>query len=139
MTRSANIMSAVLREPWDQLWLNIKNPLEKNIQLRKLNIPEMVYSTFIKLYDNCVAPILHYASCVLGHMNYCKIDQLHSKAQCIYLGVHRFAAKLGIERDMGWLLKRSQRHIKMLRFWNRLMQISDNRLTKHSTICVGIL
>ncbi len=41
-----------------------------------------------------------------------------------------FPATLGIEGDMGWLLRRSQRHIKMLRFWNRLMQMSDNRLTK---------
>ncbi len=31
---------------------------------------------------------------------------------------------------MGGLLRRSQRHIKMLRFWNSLMQMSDNRLTK---------
>ncbi len=76
----------------------------------------MGYSTFTKLYDTCVDPILDYASCVWGYMNYCKIDQLQSKTQRIYLGSHRLAATLGIEGDMGWLLRRSQRNIKCFNF-----------------------
>ncbi len=61
------------------------------------------------MYDDCVARMLDYASCVWVYMNYCRIDQLLSKAQCIYLGVQRFAATLGLEGDMGWLLWRRQR------------------------------
>ena len=48
-----------------------------------------------------------------------------------YLGVHRFAPIAGMQGDFGWVRPRYRRFKCMLRFWNRLMGMGDDRLTKH--------
>lgn len=92
--------------------------------------PDMGYSTYTKLYENCVAPILDYSSGIWGYKTFSKIESLQNRAQRIFLGVHRFAPALGVEGDMGWLLRTNQRRLKMLQFWNRLVKMRDTRLTK---------
>ncbi len=102
-----------------------------SVQIQEQN-PEMGYSTYSKLYENCVVPILDYASGVRGYQPYPITDQLQKKAQIQYifkffLGVHRF---VGVEGDMGWLNRGSQRYLNMLRLWNRLIGRRENRLPK---------
>ncbi len=80
------------------------------------------------LCDICFAPTLDCVSCVWRHMNYHKIDQLQSNAHNVIIW-RLFAATIGIEGYMRWLLRKKQRHLKLLRFWNSLMQMSYNTLT----------
>ena len=63
----------------------------------------MGYSTFTKLYESCVCPIVDYSSGVWGFEDFQTTTQLQNKAQRIFLGVHKFAPILGLEGDMGWL------------------------------------
>ena len=46
------------------------------------------------------------------------------------MGVHRFAPKLAINSDVGWLPAKERRWSNMLRFWNRLINMDNSRLCK---------
>ncbi len=46
----------------------------------------------------------------------------------MYIGLHR----LGLEGEFGWLNSKSRRWLNMIRFWNRLINMRNNRLTNHA-------
>ena len=95
---------------------------------RKLN--GLGYNTYSKLYDTCVCPVLDYGSEVWGFKNYEKIDHIQNRAVRAFLGVHNFAPNLGIHGDMGWTYSNVRRKVNMVRYWNRLVNMQENRLTK---------
>ena len=90
----------------------------------------MGYSTYTKLYDMCVAPIIDYSSEIWGYKNYCQTNVVQNRAMRIFLGVHRFAPVAGLEGDMAWLSPQLRRWLKMLCYWNRLVKMDNNRCTK---------
>ena len=59
------------------------------------------YSTYTKLYESGVVPILDYCSSVWGYNVLDKIDTIQNRAIRLFLGVHRFAANKAINADMG--------------------------------------
>jgi hypothetical protein len=90
----------------------------------------MGYSTFTKLFDSCVCPVVEYVSGVWGFKKFKNIDMLQNRAARIFLGVHKFTPILVLEGDTGWLSPRYRRWINMLRLWNRLNNLENDRLTK---------
>ena len=48
----------------------------------------------------------------------------------VFLGVHKFACNEAVEADMGWFPNSITRTINLLRFWNRLIKLDNDRLTK---------
>jgi hypothetical protein len=90
----------------------------------------MGYSTYTKLFDSCITPILDYAAGVWGFSKYNCIEGIQNRATRIFLGVHKFAPKLGLEGDMGWMSCYYRHCLGMLRLWNRLIKLPANRLTK---------
>ena len=59
-----------------------------------------------------------------------EIDQLQNRAIRYFLGVHKFAANAAIVGDMGWLQPKYSRYLQCIRFWNRLINMENGRLTK---------
>ena len=90
----------------------------------------MSYSTYTKLFDSCVTPVLDYSSGVWGFSKYNCLEAIQNRAIRIYLGVHKFAPTLALQGDMGWMLTENRQCLSVLRFWNRLLKLPDNRLTK---------
>ena len=88
------------------------------------------YYTYSKLYQSCVCPVLDYASEIWGYKGYDKIDRIQNRAIRAYLGVHSLAPNLSIQGDMGWTESCFRRKVNMGRYWNRLVRLSDDRLTK---------
>ena len=88
------------------------------------------FATFTKLFDTGVAPILDYASSIWGYQGYTQIESIQNKAVRFFLGVHRFACNYAINGDTGWVPANVRRKINMLRFWNRMINCSEERLTK---------
>ena len=97
-------------------------------KLKKNNF--MNYSTYTKLYESCVTPILDYSSSIWGFKNYNKPNLIQNKAMRIFLGVHRLAPVAGLEGDMAWLSPQYRRWLNMLRYWNRMITMDSSRLTK---------
>ena len=90
----------------------------------------MSYSTYTKLFDSCVTPVLDYSSGVWGFSKYNCLEAIQNRAIRIYQGVHKFALTLALQRDMGWMSTENRQCLSVLRFWNRPLKLPDNRLTK---------
>ena len=48
----------------------------------------------------------------------------------VFMGVHKHAPLLGIIGDMGWIPNVLHRNIEYIRYWNRIIKMDDNRITK---------
>ena len=94
------------------------------------NFMNIGYTTFSKLFQTSVSPILEYASEVWGYKEYIKCERVHQRAARYYLGVHPKTPKLALTGDMGWSSAKLLRYTKMAKYWNRLINMNDNRLTK---------
>ena len=88
-------------------------------------------STFEKMFLNCVAPVLDYCSEVWGLRNYHSIEMVQDRALRYYLGVHRFIPLPALHGEFGWKLPYHRHCINAARYWNRLLLMDDNRITKH--------
>jgi hypothetical protein len=88
------------------------------------------FKTFEKLYSSCVIPVLDYCAGVWGYRHYQPADNVQNRAMRQYLGVHRFAPTLALIGDTGWLPCMYRRWMCMIRYWNRLILLPDDRLTK---------
>jgi len=75
-------------------------------------------------------PITDYSAGVWGFKSYDKIDVLHHKIIRYFFGVHRFAANHAIEGDMGWVPPSVRRLVSVIRLWNRLIDMPQDRLTR---------
>lgn len=47
-----------------------------------------------------------------------------------FLGLHKYSAKVAVEGDMGWVSCFVKQRCEMVRLWNRLVQLPEERLTK---------
>ena len=83
------------------------------------------------MFNSCVVPVSDYCSGIRGFKQFNKIDTLQNRAIRYFLGVHRFTPILAINGEMGWTLSTHRRWVNMIRLWNRLISMDDNRLTKY--------
>ena len=88
------------------------------------------YSTYSQLYDACVCPILVYAAGVWGFKDVKQVNSIQNRAIRCFLGVHAFAPSLAIQGDMGWEPMEIRQKGEVIRLWNRLVNMSESRLTK---------
>ena len=88
------------------------------------------FNVFEMLYNSWVTTICDYAHDVIGFHQYSGSDKIHTKAIRSYIGVGHSAPLCAIRSEMSWLEPRSRTQIKMLRFYFRMMQMSNSRLTK---------
>ena len=61
---------------------------------------------------------------------YQSCDNVQNRAIRYFLGGHRFAPLLAINGDVGWLPSIYRRWLNIIRFWNRLNTLDNQRLTK---------
>ena len=88
------------------------------------------YNSFTKLFNCSVAPVLEYSSEVWGYRENLQCERIQQRACRYFLGVHPKTPILALTGDMGWVPVHIKRHRNMLRYWNRLVQMDDHRLTK---------
>ena len=92
---------------------------------------DITYETFTKCVHYNVNPVTDYGSEIWGYLRESCTDQVQLKAIRSYLGVHKYAPNLAILGDMGWTPSDIRRKINLIRYWNRLIKLDDDRLTKH--------
>ena len=88
------------------------------------------YSTYTKLFDNLVVPILDYGSGVWGTKSFQQSQVIQNKAIRSFLGVHKFTPNLAIQGDMGWDSSNLRQRLNVLRLWCRFIMMPASRLTK---------
>ena len=94
------------------------------------SISEMGYDTFTKLFFSNVAPITDYGSEIWGYSNSPKREAVDQKAMRIFLGVHKYACNEFLNGEMGWFPTKLRHKMSLLRYWNRLIKMQDNRIAK---------
>ena len=90
----------------------------------------IAFSTYAKLFENCVLPILNYCSGVWGFGKHEKLDHVQHRALRVFLGVHKYAPLHGLHGDCGWIDMKFTRSLEIMRLWNRLLSIPDNKTFK---------
>ena len=88
------------------------------------------YKTYTKLYESCVCPIMDYCVSVWGHAKNDKIMKIHTRAMRCFLGVNKYAPIAGIEGDMGWITPDVRHKLAILRYWNKIVDMTDTRIPK---------
>ena len=91
---------------------------------------DLGYHTYTQLYQSCVCPVSDYASGVWGFHENVSCNTIQNRAIRSFLGVHKLTPILAISGDMGWTPVNIRHKGEMLRLWNRLVKMSDDRLTK---------
>ncbi len=92
------------------------------------NMGEMGYSTYTKLFESLVCPVMDYSAAIWGNKTYDVLDNVFNRAQRFFTGVHRLCPIDGFSGDMGWITNRVRWKIESLRLWNRLIKTDDTRL-----------
>lgn len=89
------------------------------------------YNTFTTMYNAGVSPVMYYGSSIWGvdgKNNHA--DNTQNRAIRYFLGVHNFTPIPALVSEMGWLPSKYAKWLCMLQFWNRIIKMSNDRLTK---------
>ena len=84
------------------------------------------FNSYKTIFYSGVASILDYAE-IWGYAKGKSCEKVQGKAIRYYLGVHKFCPLPALIGDIGWLPCHIRRQINILRFWNRLIKLGDNR------------
>ncbi len=92
------------------------------------HLSDLGFKTFKTLFCSGFVPILGYCSefRVFRSFNHQTIFKREIR---FYLNVHRFTAITALRGEVGWSKTRSDRWLSMIRYWNRLINMSTSRLT----------
>jgi hypothetical protein len=93
------------------------------------------YKTFVTLYTSGVIPVVDYASEIWGYAKSVRSDITHNKAIKYFLGVPKYTPNAASQLDIGLLTPKYRRIKRMLQYWNRLIKMNDERLTKQLFKC----
>ena len=77
-----------------------------------------------------VESVLLYSAGVWGFEETQECKAIQNRGIRYFLGVHKYTTKLAIEGDMGWESCLTKQRCEMVRLWNRLTQLPEERLTK---------
>ena len=94
------------------------------------SLKNISFGAYSKVYHSSVASILDFESETWGYCKAKSADKVQNRALRFILGVHKFCPLPAMSGDVGWLGCKERHFISMIRYWNRLIRMSINRLTK---------
>ena len=89
------------------------------------------YKLFSMLYNACVTTVADYSGAITGFGNYDSALQLHLRAIRSYLGLPKNSTNAGVLSEVDLLLPKFRTYISMIRQYHRILNMNNNRLTKH--------
>ncbi len=88
------------------------------------------FENYTKLYLSGVVPVMDYSPGIWGFNNYSECEKIQQRTLRYNMGVHPKTPLLALEGDTEWLHPSVRRHVEMLRFWNRVLKMDENRITR---------
>ena len=88
----------------------------------------MGIATYETLYDSYVKSIMNYGAAVWGYAEQNDPQVLHNRIQRYYLGVNKYTPTAATRIKFDWLDPKYQSWIDMIRYWNRLLKMKDDRI-----------
>lgn len=86
------------------------------------------YSTFTKLFDTLVWPVISYGSAIWGTRNFSCIDAIQNRAIRFFLGVGKYTPNDAINGDMGWKPPSAKLWVSVFRQWKRFTVMDRDRV-----------
>ena len=68
-----------------------------------------------------------------------EVEKVQNTGARVFLGVNLFTPILSIQGDIGWQLCQTRIELNMLRYWNRLLKMDDNRIGLCKHLFCGII
>ena len=96
--------------------------------IKNKGFPYKVYSV---LYDSCVSSITDYGSEVLGFGHCSAKLNIQLRAIRAFLGPPKTAGNASALSEFDWLQPHYRGQLRMVRFLNRVLKMSNDRLTKN--------
>ena len=94
------------------------------------DIQNMGFETFTQLFERCVTSIMEYGSPCWGFKQFSKYDNVLNSDIRFFLGVHRFTPIPFLYSEMLWQCTRYRQWLNMIRYWNHIIAMDNQRLTK---------
>ena len=88
------------------------------------------FNIYLQLYNTNVLPVILYGAECWGSKKLKKYRDIQYRAMRFFLGVHNTTSLAAMRGDMGWVDVGIKKSICMIRFWNRLINMENSRLTK---------
>ena len=90
------------------------------------------FSTYVKLYRNCVPPVTDYCSGIwgIGHntqKKFKRIDDIQYRAQRFFLGVDKWTSLAGLDGEIPLMKAKDRRIIDGVQFYNSLLKLPISR------------
>ena len=82
------------------------------------------------LYESYIIPILNYGAGVWGFSEQAQPQVLQNRMKRYFMGVNKFAPNSALSLEFGWLDMKFRRWLEMIRYWNRLCEMSNDRWPK---------
>ena len=90
----------------------------------------LLFDTYHKLFNGTVLPVMEYAAEIWGHNAYNKLDTVQLRAYKTFLGVGKTCPTPFVRGETASFPTQLSRHIKMLKYFNCLKTLHDDRLVK---------
>ena len=100
------------------------------IRTKLKNLKFSGYKTFNSLFQSGVLSIADYSAGIWGTKVFPKTEQVQYKGARYFLGVHQFASTNCLLGDMGWVSANTRHKLLILKYWNRLCEMNEFRVTK---------
>ncbi len=91
-------------------------------------LSDLGFKTFEKLFTTGVVPIMHYGSEVWGFKRFHLTESIENRAIHFYFGLHKFTPIAARRSEVGLFSTRCKQWINMVKYWNRLVNMSQSRL-----------
>ena len=88
------------------------------------------YKVYSILYDSCVTSISDYCGEVIGYDQHPATLAVHTRAIRAFIGLPKNTCSVGVLSEVDWLLPQYRTRVRMVRMFNRIVKMSENRLTK---------
>ncbi len=87
------------------------------------------YDAFKRLFEAGIVPIIDYCSGIWGYNDFECINNAQNRAMRFLLGVNRFVPTHALYVELvWWCMPRYRRWVNMLKLWNMLVSMPDDRL-----------
>lgn len=96
------------------------------------SFPDVSYSTFFKIFDTKVQPILMYSAELWGHTRLDSIERVHLLACKRFLGVPRSTPNKIVYGDIGRYPLYIASAVKLIKYWFKLLSMSRDRLPRQA-------
>ena len=87
------------------------------------------YNTYTKLYSNLVEPVMDYADAIWGYKSYNANNTVQHCAMRCFLGVGKYTAIPAMYGELCWKTPIMRHHLDMIRYFIRLVDMDQSRLT----------